>query len=63
MLLGIVTDGSNIGKDNYVHPVVGALKELDKSLLLLRLEDGSYINWEHKQTGEFENTLPELQSE
>lgn len=49
-LSGIVTDGSNIGKADYVHPVIEALKELDKSLLLLRLEDGSYINWEDKQS-------------
>lgn len=48
---GIVTDGSNIGKDDYVHPTVEAVKELEKSLSQLRLEDGKFINWEMKQTG------------
>lgn len=48
-LSGIVTDGTNIGNADYVHPVVEAMKQLDHSLILLRLEDGSYINWEHKQ--------------
>jgi hypothetical protein len=57
LIPGIVTDGSNIGKADYVHPVIEALKELDKSLLLLRLEDGSYINWEDKQSGHFRMRL------
>lgn len=56
-LPGIVTDGTNIGKADYVHPVVEAMKQLDHSLILLRLEDGSYTNWEHKQAGDFDNTL------
>lgn len=48
---GIITDGSNIGKDDYVHPTVQAVKELEKSLSQLRLEDGKLIDWESKQTG------------
>lgn len=47
-MLGIVIDGSNIGKFDYVYFVVGVLKEFDKSLFFLWLEDGSYINWEDK---------------
>ncbi|XP_073395364.1 uncharacterized protein [Physcomitrium patens] len=45
-LSGIIIDGSNIGKADYVHPVVEALKKLDESLLCLRLENGSYLDWE-----------------
>lgn len=53
MISGIIIDGSNIGKADYVHPVVEALKKLDESLLCLRLENGSYLDWEIRHSGNF----------
>lgn len=48
-MLGIINDG--IGQINDEDCIEEAMNALNKSLLLLRLEDGSYINYEDKQAG------------
>lgn len=48
---GIVTSGDGVGNSDYVHPAVAALKELERTVALLRLENGKYIDFEAKLSG------------